>query len=756
MPSLLDPSLLRAQAPGSDPTGIQTLLGALGSAVSGGVARPDDPNATMAALLAAGGTLAQAGAPSLGPPTTTAQAILGALGNARGAAVQTGILPYMQARAEQELESQNLDYQMKLWNFNRQLDYTRLMNKMGVSAADTGAAPAAPAAPGAAPGAVDIASLPDVQALPDETRLPAIQAMTAAGMSPAEAAHYARMIAAESGGLHIDPKTGEVKRSSAGAVGAAGVMPGTFSDMQKQYGIQGAVTDLVPNLTAGAHYFHDQVAANQGDLRNGTIAYNMGPEALQEYLAGRRVLPAETSDYLARTAPKGVQTADASGRVVTAGNAPTPPSASTGPADDPLVRDWVSKVMVPRSVLLAAQAAGLSAPSDPAAAHVAVIKDYVEKRALAPHFVPGPAPGTAINTTTGERVASPPGTATLSPLTPQERQTLFPGGMQRPVLGMRDPNGSLIDLKYPEQPEPQVPIPDAEARKPIEQGGVGDAYRQGTSYQRGAWTGAVKPVTIERGAGPPLPGASGATVMTPQQQQVAEFLGTKAQSDPRISNFQLQLGYVGRLANLAADPTRTATDDKAALAAFEKFNNPTGVLSQEGQDLVLTTGGPEQRVQTVIAKLSGGRFLTPDVVQHIVDTVNTETEGARAGFTVAANTYRNMAKARGVDPDLVTPDPDQVVKDYQEQWQQSQQRLRGGQGVGGRTAVPGAAPTERAGTAAKPSDAAQLPVPSPAALAAMSNAGLKAIVTDMGVHPDRYGPDYRSAIAAEMQKSGRR
>jgi hypothetical protein len=38
----------------------------------------------------------------------------------------------------------------------------------------------------------------------------------------------------------------------------------------------------------------------------------------------------------------------------------------------------------------------------------------------------------------------------------------------------------------------------------------------------------------------------------------------------------------------------------------------------------------------------------------------------------------------------------------------------------------------------------------------MSNAGLKAIVTDMGVHPDRYGPDYRSAIAAEMQKSGRR
>jgi hypothetical protein len=241
--------------------------------------------------------------------------------------------------------------------------------------------------------------------------------------------------------------------------------------------------------------------------------------------------------------------------------------------------------------------------------------------------------------------------------------------------------------------------------------------------------------------------------MTPQQQQVAEFLGTKAQSDPRISNFQLQLGYVGRLANLAADPTRTATDDMAALAAFEKFNNPTAVLSQEGQDLVLTTGGPEQRVQTVIAKLSGGRFLTPDVVQHIVDTVNTETEGARAGFTVAANTYRNMAKQRGVDPDLVTPDPDQVVKDYQQQWQQSQERLRAGQGVGGRTAVPGAKPTERAGTATPPPNTAQpVPVPTPAQLGAMTKTGLSALVADMKANPARYGPEHHQAVEAEIRR----
>jgi hypothetical protein len=752
MPSLLDPSLLRGQQPGDDPTGIQTLLAGIGSALSGGVAAPNDPNTSMAAILAAGNALANAGAPTLGPPPTTAQAILGALGGARNAAVQTGILPYMQERAQQQLESQNLDYQVKLFNFNRRINQMHLLQQ-GIGADASGAAPAAPAVPGA-PGAAppqpsgDIAALPDVQALPDQTRVAVIQAMMAARMTPDEAAQYARMLMAESGGLHIDPKTNQVKTSSKGASGVAQVMPQTFIDMAQAHDdVTGSVADLVPNLLAGAHFFHDQVTANNGDLRNAAIAYNFGPGNLTDYLAGKKALPAETTDYLAKVRPGGVQVADASGRVVGQPGAPAPPGASTG-ADALVPVLGMPGLQVPRSVELAARTAGLSA-EDPYAGYSAVIKDYVEKRALAPHYLQAGPPGTQIDVTSNQRVASPPGTETLDAPTPAERQKLFPNvPAWQDILVKRTPDGRIVGHELPNMgEEPIKPISDEQAQKPAEQGGAGASYRTGTAYGVGTRSGLVKPIQIERGAGPPLPGdGSGATVMTPGQQQALDFLSSQAQRDQRITNFQLQLGYVGRIANVAADPTRTATDDIAALAAFEKFNNPTAAVTQEGQNAVLTTGGPEQRVQTVISKLSGGRFLTPDVVQNIINTLNTESEGARAGFTVASNNLRRQAKARGVDPDLVTPDPDQMVREYQAEWKAAQDRLRTGKGVGGATVVPGAAPTERAG------NLPPVPVPTPAQLGGMTAPGLAALVTDMKNNPTRYGPEHHQAIQAEIDR----
>src|SRR4029077_20714361 len=129
----------------------------------------------------------------------------------------------------------------------------------------------------------------------------------------------------------------QVITSKKGASGVAQVMPQTFIDMAQAHDdVTGSVSDLMPNLLAGAHYFHDQVTANNGDLRNSTIAYNLGPQGLADYLAGRRVLPAETTDSLARTRAPGVQVADASGRVVGQPGAPAPPGASAASADDPL------------------------------------------------------------------------------------------------------------------------------------------------------------------------------------------------------------------------------------------------------------------------------------------------------------------------------------------------------------------------------------------------------------------------------------
>lgn len=828
MPSLLDQS-------GGDPTGIYSLLG---PALSGGVAQ--DPQSSQAAFLAAATAMANAGAPTLGPPPTTAQAILGALGAGRQAAVQQEIIPYVAQQAGQAAQMRQLDYDIKSFNFQRQLNYQKMLQQG--TAADASGAPPAPA-PGSAAaggpppaggaGSTDIASLPDVQALPDQSRAPAIQVMTSLGMSPDEAAQYARMLMQESAGQHLD-KDGNVimNTKGSGATGVAQVMPGTFDTMAKLHGIDGKITDLIPNLTAGANYFHDQVVANGGDLRNAAIAYSMGPDGLKRVLGGQP-LPSETSDYLVKTRAPGPAAATA---VAGSGSGPAgpalaypptapasdmsglPPSvrAAIGPnadplvadpvtgemiprstylnraalvagapsarpagtqfagpgapssapaaappaasATDPLVRDPVTGAMVPRSILQGAFAAGGTATDNGPAAHAAFINDYLQKRALMPQYVPGRAPGTQVDVTHGQVVASPPGTGAVRPLTPADRQALFPGGMDKPVLGVYDPNGTLTDLKYPEVPEPLLPVPDTVAKLPIEQGGVGDAYRTGTAYQRGAWTNKITPVPIERGAGPPAPDQSGVTVLTPGQMAQQDSLRASAQKDPRIANFGQQLTYVGRMNNLAADSTRTASDDIAALNTWSKFNDPSAVVHQSGEDAILTTGGPDQRVQTVISHLVGGRFLTADTMQHIIDTVNTEAEGARAGFTVASNTYRTMAQRAGLNPDQVTPDPEQQIQDYQKAWTASQTRLRGGAGVGGQTAVPGAAPTVRSGTAppppappAAPAPGQPMPVPAAATLQNMTKQGFRNLAADMQAHPERYSPEYQAAIKAELQ-----
>lgn len=90
--------------------------------------------------------------------------------------------------------------------------------------------------------------------------------------------------------------------SRAGAMGLMQVMPATYAELRRQYGLGADPFDIRDNIFAGAAYLrqmYDRYGA-PGFL----AAYNAGPGRWESHLAGRRALPAETVNYLARLAPE--------------------------------------------------------------------------------------------------------------------------------------------------------------------------------------------------------------------------------------------------------------------------------------------------------------------------------------------------------------------------------------------------------------------------------------------------------------------
>ena len=90
--------------------------------------------------------------------------------------------------------------------------------------------------------------------------------------------------------------------SRAGAMGLMQVMPATYAELRRQYGLGADPFDIRDNILAGAAYLrqmYDRYGA-PGFL----AAYNAGPGRWESHLAGRRALPSETINYLARLAPE--------------------------------------------------------------------------------------------------------------------------------------------------------------------------------------------------------------------------------------------------------------------------------------------------------------------------------------------------------------------------------------------------------------------------------------------------------------------
>jgi hypothetical protein len=648
-PSLLDQA---ARNP------VNALMSLLTPAVTGGAMAPQPeslltPGEQTAALpgwLAAAAALARAGEPTLGPKPTTAGAIIDAMSAGYGATRQAQAIPYLQAAAARESQAQDLALQQRQFEFDREKQLNTLQLNMlagtgplpgaGPAGATpppggTAGAPAVPASPAAPAGvaatAQQIAQLPDVQNLPDQTRVPAIMAMQQAGMGLDEAAQYARMLKQESGGLHIDPKTGNPITSSKGAVGTAQVMPATFADMAQKYGIQGNNTDLMPNLLAGAHYFHEGVLG--GDLHSATIRYSAGPGGLATYQNSGQ-LPAETSDYLAKTnapLPTGAtaMVADASGRVApvfgpggppAAAGAPGTPAGGPGPAplsmppgatgtiapNDPMIVDPLTRATIPQSIAQSARAAMVGALSGPPGAGLAAyqktVNDYLQNRAQqqtkleGETWQPTATPGVQRNPVTGETRAAPAGTPTEQIMTPDQVAAI-------PSLDPR--------MTYSQTVRPDGSIEKYQVIAPRQ------AFAQ----------------------------------LDQEKNMRQEYL-----DDPVVKTYQGALPYLTRMQGILAQGQQRELqqpDDYALLKNYAHLNDPNRVVKSGDEDSVYQGAGIPGDIKQAWARVAGGGTLLPEQRQWLLDSARSEMGGQEAAAYQTLLEKRRLAEAQGIRPDQI-------------------------------------------------------------------------------------------------------
>lgn len=119
---------------------------------------------------------------------------------------------------------------------------------------------------------------------------------------------FERQIQAESGGQHINPRTGQIMTSPKGALGVAQIMPATARN--PGYGIAPITEEELRtpegNRAFGERYKEAMLRVFNGDEEKATASYNAGPGAVQkavkraEQQGGdyKDYLPTETKNYL--------------------------------------------------------------------------------------------------------------------------------------------------------------------------------------------------------------------------------------------------------------------------------------------------------------------------------------------------------------------------------------------------------------------------------------------------------------------------
>jgi soluble lytic murein transglycosylase-like protein len=90
--------------------------------------------------------------------------------------------------------------------------------------------------------------------------------------------------------------------SAQGAIGLMQIMPATWQDLRRRYGLGDDPYAPADNVLAGAAYAREMLDRYGAPLF--LAAYNAGPDRVDDYLLRGRPLPAETRHYVATVAPQ--------------------------------------------------------------------------------------------------------------------------------------------------------------------------------------------------------------------------------------------------------------------------------------------------------------------------------------------------------------------------------------------------------------------------------------------------------------------
>ena len=143
------------------------------------------------------------------------------------------------------------------------------------------------------------------------------------------------------------------------------------------------------------------------------------------------------------------------------------------------------------------------------------------------------------------------------------------------------------------------------------------------------------------------------------QQRQQNLFGNARETRSQIESGPVYVNYSQAKPQLMlirqAEPIGNGASDMAMIYAYAKILDPNSVVRGPEGDMVQRTGGVWDTVQGMIQMVKGDGKLSPAVRRQLVEQAESVFHAHEAGMISRVETYRDLAKRSGLDPDTVYP-----------------------------------------------------------------------------------------------------
>jgi hypothetical protein len=158
-----------------------------------------------------------------------------------------------------------------------------------------------------------------------------------------------------------------------------------------------------------------------------------------------------------------------------------------------------------------------------------------------------------------------------------------------------------------------------------------------------------------------LPDGTERVVQASQAQQAGQNLFSNAretrqqiESGPVYTNYSQAKPQLMLIRQAA--PVGNGASDMAMIYAYAKILDPNSVVRGPEGDMVQRTGGVWDTIQGMVQMVKGDGKLSPTVRRQLVEQAESVFHAHEVGMQARVDTYRDLAKANGLDPDKVYPE----------------------------------------------------------------------------------------------------